>query len=145
MLSLLMLGLVGAAFGSANIPDIVRDAPVIFKEIQPYGQDTNGDGIATTEEGQYDVDGDGRFGEAERESLGMEYSIHWAYTDEIPGLDDSSFFTLPAGRVCAAACLSQPGGLKCTTGQPASSNCLDTSPVCQTVSCKHPCVCPPAP
>jgi hypothetical protein len=136
---LLFAGSAGAVYGAlAPVESSDLEFPRLT-EIQPYGQDTNGDGIATTEEGSFDIDGDGRFGEAERQHLGTGVYIRWAYPGDLD-LSDAFF----AGRVCASACVSSGGRPFMCTSNLNTVNCLECPPMlCSTVPCDFPCSCPP--
>lgn len=129
----LAMGL-GSAFALGNE---TLSAPVkAFSLIEPYGQDIDGDGQATTIEGSFDVDGDGKFGEAEKRELGLEFYIRWAYPDDLLSRDFTSEI-----RHCASACLSGSFGFSCQPNL-VSVNCIEGNP-CQTVACSFPCICPP--
>lgn len=122
----------------ASFFDEYPPGAIVYDEIEPYGQDVDKDGIATTEEGAVDVDGDGRFTEVEMAAFEMTCYIVWA---EDVGAPQTMF----DGRVCAAACIFVQGfGRICVGQSDASVNCIaGASGSCTgTVPCGPPCVCP---
>jgi len=106
-----------------------------YSKIEPNGQDIDGDGIATTEEGQIDVDGDGKFTEVEMNAYGLTSYICWAGPDE-----DYAF-----GIVCSAICQTVSGyGNVCVVQTDPTWMCKsDASGNCTgSIPCAPPCTCP---
>jgi hypothetical protein len=131
--------------GGASIPIAGKTAttqqllPEIkpLTRIEPFGQDIDGDGIATAEEGAVDVDGDGKFTEVDMAAYGMTSYIVWATDEDL---------TLYSGRVCSAVCTNVPPfGQVCVVGENEAFNCVaNSSGACTgTVGCSYPCYCPP--
>lgn len=133
---ILVAGVGGAAFGSLSSPESPGEDWAKLTSIQPYGQDTDGDGIATTKEGALDVDGDGRFGDAEMEQSGTGYYIRWAYPEDLDLVGG-----LAQSRTCAAACVSVGGTFGCRPNLD-TVNCITVGNFCYSTGCAFPCACP---
>lgn len=131
------MGLAGAAYGMLAPPTFLTTEQSKMTVIEPYGQDVNGDGIATTAEGDFDIDGDGRFGEAERIHHGLGVFINWAYPED---LDHDPTFT----RIthCASACTSSGGGFSCNPNLDTVMCIEIVGAFCYTTACAYPCTCP---
>jgi len=106
-----------------------------YSKIELNGQDVDGDGIATTEEGQIDVDGDGKFTEVEMNAYGLTSYICWARPDE----------TYAFSITCSAICqIVPPYGNVCVVQTDPTWMCKgDASGNCTgSIPCASPCDCP---
>ena len=128
---------------NASTVSLGNPDPPTFTLVEPWGQDIDGDGFASTAEGAFDLDGDGMFTQLEADDLGMDTYIRWMPRDEYEELlrteEESGLFT---GRVCASACVSYGGGFICQSNL-VTVNCIDYGTGYYSVPCGGACHCPP--
>lgn len=133
-LAVLALGIAaGGAWGFFNPAfrglERVRTSLV---RVEPLGQDVNGDGVATAAEGRVDVDGDGRFGDAEALLFGMESYIHWGAPGD-PGDDGATELMIP-NSCCVVLPGTSPRQRACLLSPPALGvTCLANGSSCKTI------------
>lgn len=138
-IALLLVLTMGAGYGLTNPTYNRLSETRTYSTVEPLGQDTDGDGVASTSEGAFDLDGDGLFTQVEADHLGMSQFIRWGPSEGSSG--DSEFFWT---GVCNAICIILGGGVGiCQSGHPHFRCPTDAEGECTgTQACKFPCSCP---
>lgn len=113
----------GAIFGLVHYAeaDELCDPPTFVEG--PGAQDTNGDGIATIAEGEFDLDEDGKFTCVEAEHFGMDCFICWQANCE----DKDPVLETLADHLCMTNC--NTGKKRCYSDFPGET-CEKTASGC---------------